>query len=144
MTTTFTFWRYQYFPLSLFTMTKNFTFWQWPLLSRFDDANISHFHFHNDNNFHWQWQWLSLFDNEITLLTSSNTFTFTEEVARPSANKKKFASKMRSIVSAVKTAQRLEVNLQVGLDTDDDDTGVLFRASIPFPTEKSKGTVFRE
>ena len=33
------------------------------------------------------------------------------EEVRPSANKKKFASKMRSIVSAVKTAQRLEVIL---------------------------------
>ena len=41
------------------------------------------------------------------------------EEVRPSANKKKFASKMRSIVSAVKTAQRLEVHPQV----DDDDGG---------------------
>ena len=44
------------------------------------------------------------------------------EEVRPSANKKKFASKMRSIVSAVKTAQRLEVHPQVDDGGDDDDS----------------------
>ena len=46
---------------------------------------------------------------------SINEFHFPRfsEESRPSANKKKFASKMRSIVSAVKTAQRLEVCPQV-------------------------------
>ena len=44
------------------------------------------------------------------------------EEVRPSANKKKFASKMRSIVSAVKTAQRLEVHHQSGV-VDDDEEG---------------------
>ena len=43
-----------------------------------------------------------------------------EEVRPQTANKKKFASKMRSIVSAVKTAQRLEVCSNDDHDEDDD------------------------